>query len=211
MSMPSRSRCSPCWWPAGPSRLPRRPSLQARTPVPISFCMARTTPHGDLPDLACTPGATNPVVTPATISTTICKSGWTATVRPPSNYTSPLERAQIVRYRYADIDATHHEEDHLVPLEVGGAPRDPLNLWPEVLRQRAPERPGRERRPCCHLCREATPGHSPSWLSVRLDRLRTTARGVLQGHRRSSRTKTTMMMTTTNNPPPTYISYPSKT
>jgi len=104
---------------------------QLTTPVPINFCKARTTPHGDLPDLACTPGATNPAVTPATISTTICKSGWTATVRPPSSYTSPLERAQIVRYRYADTDATHYEEDHLVPLEVGGAPRDPLNLWPE--------------------------------------------------------------------------------
>ncbi|MGW4135214.1 hypothetical protein ACWELV_00120 [Streptomyces mirabilis] len=24
-----------------------------------------------------------------------------------------------------------YEEDHLVPLELGGAPRDPSNLWPE--------------------------------------------------------------------------------
>ncbi|MEU1661872.1 hypothetical protein ABZ527_38260 [Streptomyces griseofuscus] len=24
-----------------------------------------------------------------------------------------------------------YEEDHLVPLELGGAPRDPGNLWPE--------------------------------------------------------------------------------
>src|SRR5664280_2728256 len=31
----------------------------------------------------------------------------------------------------ANTDATHYEEDHPVPLEVGGAPRDPLNLWPE--------------------------------------------------------------------------------
>jgi len=24
-----------------------------------------------------------------------------------------------------------YEEDHLIPLEVGGDPRDPRNLWPE--------------------------------------------------------------------------------
>ena len=24
-----------------------------------------------------------------------------------------------------------YEEDHLIPLELGGAPRDPRNLWPE--------------------------------------------------------------------------------
>jgi hypothetical protein len=24
-----------------------------------------------------------------------------------------------------------HEEDHLVPLELGGAPRNPKNLWPD--------------------------------------------------------------------------------
>jgi hypothetical protein len=24
-----------------------------------------------------------------------------------------------------------HEEDHLIPLALGGAPRDPANLWPE--------------------------------------------------------------------------------
>jgi hypothetical protein len=27
--------------------------------------------------------------------------------------------------------ATDYEEDHLIPLELGGAPRDPRNLWPE--------------------------------------------------------------------------------
>jgi len=26
-----------------------------------------------------------------------------------------------------------YEEDHLVPLEVGGNPHDPRNLWPEPL------------------------------------------------------------------------------
>ncbi|MGW4529241.1 hypothetical protein [Amycolatopsis sp. NPDC004378] len=35
-----------------------------------------------LPDPACTPGALNPDVTQASIGSTICVSGWTATIRP---------------------------------------------------------------------------------------------------------------------------------
>ncbi len=33
------------------------------------------------PDRRCTPGAVNPAVTQSTIDSTICRSGWTATVR----------------------------------------------------------------------------------------------------------------------------------
>ena len=29
-----------------------------------------------------------------------------------------------------DADMADHEEDHLVPLELGGSPRDPGNPWP---------------------------------------------------------------------------------
>jgi hypothetical protein len=39
--------------------------------------------------------------------------------------------AQIVEYGYADRNPAHYQEDHLVPLELGGAPRDPRNLWPQ--------------------------------------------------------------------------------
>ncbi len=78
-----------------------------------------------------TPGAANPSVTQATIDATICVSGWTATVRPPSSYTTDLKRQQIVAYGYADTNLADYEEDHLIPLELGGAPSDPANLWPE--------------------------------------------------------------------------------
>lgn len=83
------------------------------------------------PDPRLTPGAVNPAVTQATIHQTICVSGWTATVRPPASYTTELKREQIAAYGYADTSLTAYEEDHLVPLEVGGAPADPSNLWPE--------------------------------------------------------------------------------
>ena len=86
-----------------------------------------------LPDPRRTPGAVNPNVGPDTLSTTICMAGWTATVRPPSAYTSALKLAQILEYGYADRNPAHYEEDHLVPLELGGAPRDPRNLWPQPM------------------------------------------------------------------------------
>ncbi|MFD8704250.1 hypothetical protein ACFV1W_16760 [Kitasatospora sp. NPDC059648] len=84
-----------------------------------------------LPDPSCTPGAYNPDVTQATIGQTICVSGWTATVRPSTSYTNALKAQQIVQYGYSDTSLSDYEEDHFVPLELGGAPRDPRNLWPE--------------------------------------------------------------------------------
>ena len=84
-----------------------------------------------LPDPACTPGALNPEVTQASIGSTICVSGWTATIRPPTAYTNNLKRRGILDYGYADTKMSDYEEDHFLPLELGGAPRDPRNLWPE--------------------------------------------------------------------------------
>jgi hypothetical protein len=83
-----------------------------------------------LPDPACTPGATNPVVTQGTIGRTICTAGWTSTVRPPESYTEPLKFRQMAAYGQSG-SAGNYEEDHLVPLELGGSPASPQNLWPE--------------------------------------------------------------------------------
>jgi len=87
------------------------------------------------PDPTCTPGATNPDVTQATISKTICVVGWTGTIRPPTSYTSPLKTAAIVAYGYTDTRPESYEYDHLIPLELGGAPSDLKNLWPELHEQ----------------------------------------------------------------------------
>jgi hypothetical protein len=86
--------------------------------------------RGPLPDPVCTPGATDPRVTQANISTTICVSGYTATVRPPTSYTTPLERELIARYGLT-LTPQETELDHLIPLELGGDPRDVRNLFPE--------------------------------------------------------------------------------
>ena len=87
-------------------------------------------PQVVLPDLAITPGALNPQVRQGTIRKTICKSGWTAKIRPPVSYTNALKIQQMVLYEETGSPA-EYEEDHFIPLELGGAPRNPKNLWPE--------------------------------------------------------------------------------
>jgi hypothetical protein len=93
--------------------------------VPAS-CHALAGPE---PDPSCTPGAIDPAVTQANIATTICRRGYTATVRPPENETSRLKSELYVAYGITA--GTVSELDHLVPLELGGA-NDVKNLWPEV-------------------------------------------------------------------------------
>ena len=83
------------------------------------------------PDPARTPGAINPAVTQERIGTTICVRGWTRTVRPPESYTYALKRRQMRAWGYVDRRLSHYEEDHLIPLDLGGSPDDPRNLWPE--------------------------------------------------------------------------------
>jgi hypothetical protein len=83
-----------------------------------------------LASLTLTPGVLNSDVTQVTIATTICKHGWTGTVRPPSSYTSGLKVEQMEQYGLSG-SPSDYQEDHLVSLELGGAPNDPRNLWPE--------------------------------------------------------------------------------
>lgn len=102
----------------------------APTPTPIetaSACHLR----GQLPDPVCTPGEINPIVAQGNIASTICVSGWTKTVRPPVTYTDRLKVEGIVAYGYTNTNPRDYEEDHLIPLELGGNPTDPRNLWPE--------------------------------------------------------------------------------
>jgi hypothetical protein len=82
------------------------------------------------PDRRCTPGALNPAVKSSTIGATICRRGWTATVRPPEDETAAEKRASMAAYGDRGR-ARSYEYDHLVPLELGGAVNDARNLWPE--------------------------------------------------------------------------------
>jgi len=86
--------------------------------------------HAILADPARTPGVLNPDVTQANIRSTICRRGWTSTIRPPSSYTDELKRKQMRRYGETG-PLSDYQEDHLISLELGGDPTDPRNLWPE--------------------------------------------------------------------------------
>ncbi|HET7128506.1 MAG TPA: hypothetical protein VFJ93_05465 [Gaiellaceae bacterium] len=77
-----------------------------------------------------TPGVLNADVTQSTIGSTICRHGWTRTIRPPVSYTNGLKAKGIRRYRLRGPPSAF-QEDHLISLELGGDPTDPRNLWPE--------------------------------------------------------------------------------
>jgi hypothetical protein len=83
-----------------------------------------------LPNPKITPGVLNPKVRQSTIKMTMCKGGWTKTIRPPVSYTNTLKTQQMMQYGEAG-SPSEYEEDHFIPLELGGAPKNPKNLWPE--------------------------------------------------------------------------------
>ena len=76
--------------------------------------------NNGLPDMTCTPGAVDSRVTQVNIKSTICVSGYTSTVRPSTTYTNNLKRQQIIAYGYSDTNLSDYEEDHFIPLEIGG-------------------------------------------------------------------------------------------
>jgi hypothetical protein len=124
--------------PSAPNNAP--PGLQygpgpertyAVEPQPAAgSCHYRYVGNDPLPDPGCTPGALNPQVTQSTIGSTICESGYASSIRPPESITEPEKQASASAYRYAGSFSTG-EYDHLVPLELGGDPNDPANLWIE--------------------------------------------------------------------------------
>jgi len=97
----------------------------------VAFGIATANAQGPiLPKRSLTPGVFNYDVKQSTIATTICKHGWTATIRPPTSYTNALKIQQMQQYGETG-SPSDYEEDHFIPLELGGAPKNPKNLWPE--------------------------------------------------------------------------------
>ena len=97
------------------------------------FFAALASAQDYIPDHARTPGAINPHVTQDNATLTVCVAGWTRTIRPPSSYTSRLKAKQM-HALHLPGSARDYEEDHLVPLCVGGHPTDHRNLWPQPRR-----------------------------------------------------------------------------
>jgi hypothetical protein len=77
---------------------------------------------------AMTPGA----ITGATTEQ-VCKPGYATSVRPSSSSASRLKRDRMKAYGIAGADPSAYQLDHVVSLELGGAPTSLRNLWPEPI------------------------------------------------------------------------------
>ncbi|MFF3910496.1 hypothetical protein ACFYZJ_32130 [Streptomyces sp. NPDC001848] len=141
---PAQSHASPSGTAAGPAGTaapggassiavgpgPQPAYTVQKQPAPGS-CHYRHENGEPLPDPTCTPGATSPAVTQATVKSTICrKSGYTKSIRPPVSITSREKRLNAASYGYNGRLADA-EYDHLISLELGGDPNDERNLWVE--------------------------------------------------------------------------------
>ena len=101
----------------------------------VAAALLTVTPAGALlsgqglprPDPQRTPGAANPAVTQDDIDATICRSGYTRSVR---HVTITTKKQVFAEYEISYAKHGGYEVDHLIPLELGGS-NDIRNLWPE--------------------------------------------------------------------------------
>jgi hypothetical protein len=125
---------------AAPSRsatsVPAAPTLVGVLFPTLAAFPSNCRVRGPLPDPKCTPGAIDPRVTQNNLKDTICKKGYTSTVRPPVSVTEPLKVKLLKAYGLTG-KLSDYELDHLVPLELGSS-SDVANLFPEA----AEPRPG---------------------------------------------------------------------
>jgi hypothetical protein len=116
------------------------PSPGTKSPSGSEPARAHAGPPDIYPDPERTPGATNPDITQENIRQTICNPRWsTKSIRPEASYTNRLKIEQIGEYGYSDSRLKDYEEDHFIPLELGGNPADPKNLWPEPFETSIPD------------------------------------------------------------------------
>jgi len=115
-------------------------SSEKSSPATSESVRAHAGPPDIYPDPERTPGATNPDITQENIRETICNPRWsTKSIRPEASYTNRLKIEQIGEYGYSDSRLKDYEEDHFIPLELGGNPTDPRNLWPEPFETSIPD------------------------------------------------------------------------
>jgi hypothetical protein len=122
--------------PVGPG--PTNYTMQPQ-PAP-GACHYRTAANGEtLPDPNCTPGAISPKVTQDTLDTTVCKTGYTKSIRPPASITEIEKRENAAAYGYTgslkDVEYDHllsgapaSRELNCAGQDVGGMPLTVVSL-----------------------------------------------------------------------------------
>lgn len=82
-----------------------------------------------LPDSRCTPGAIDPDVTQANLTSTICKPDWRKKAYPAVTIDDRMRTDSARSYGLPpDYEG---EYDHLVSRMLGGSSEDPRNRWPQ--------------------------------------------------------------------------------
>jgi hypothetical protein len=84
-----------------------------------------------LPLRACTPGSVRDDVDPAHLELTVCKPGWSDTIRPSTTETNRVKTFAMGAYGVPPELRSRTELDHDIPLSMGGSSHV-TNLWPEV-------------------------------------------------------------------------------
>lgn len=90
--------------------------------------LPKAAPAPALPDPDRTPGAYDPAITQDNIAATICNPKFIAARKPPPSWTAAATR-RIAAVQLPDVDPGSLVLDHLVPISLGGAPKDYRNLW----------------------------------------------------------------------------------
>ena len=73
----------------------------------------------------------NPDVTQATLSTTVCVAGWSPSVRISSSQAARIKAKQVLALYGPDMPTTAFEENHKIPISLGGNPVNEANLVPQ--------------------------------------------------------------------------------
>lgn len=71
---------------------------------------------------------TNPAVMQENLKSTVCARGWSASVRPTVKYTNAIKRRLMAQAGVSYAERSNYELDHLIPIGMGGASKDPANL-----------------------------------------------------------------------------------
>lgn len=81
-----------------------------------------------LPDKHTTKGAIVPAITQANIDTTICNPQYVAAITPPPSWQEQA-KTLLISKQFGSMSREFFAVDHLVPISLGGAPRDARNVW----------------------------------------------------------------------------------
>lgn len=70
-------------------------------------------------------GVVDQNITQENIHQTICVPGYSKTVRPPASYTGKIKR----QWLHPATNTRDYELDHILPISLGGSPRNKGNLY----------------------------------------------------------------------------------